>query len=133
MARRWRRHGAAVRYARASRGARGDGPQNSSLFRDITLPADAQTLDFWASADHGHAFSDSRLTVRIGPAGGPADTILLREVYENRTNRLQWTEVSLDISQWAGQEVRIVFDQRDDGEHDNEHIYLDNIGIGTGE
>ena len=126
----WRADGGGT--ARLS-GARGDGPQNSSLFRELTLPADARTLDFRVSADLGHDLSDSQLTVRIGPAGAAAQTILLREVYENRTNSLQWTEVSLDISQWAGQEVRIVFDQRDDGEHLHEHIYLDNIGIGTGD
>jgi hypothetical protein len=111
-------------------GVGGQGKRNSAMSKSIALPADATTLDFKASADLGHSFADSRLIVRIVTPGG--STTLLRKVYSNTTNRLQFTEESLDISAFAGTTVSVIFEQDDDGDGEHEHVYLDDIGIGTG-
>lgn len=104
---------------------------NGWILRDIAVPADARKLVFKASADYGHAHSDSQLLVVVQVDGQYIE--LHRAIYTNTTNSLQYTTVELDISRFAGQNVRLIFEQNDDGEGQHEHIYLDDIEIRFGE
>jgi hypothetical protein len=110
-------------------GVGGAGRRNSAISKSIALPADATSLTFKASADLGHDLADSNLTVKVVTDSG--STTLLTRDYSNTTDELLFTEESLDISAFAGLTVTIVFEQNDNGDGLHEHIYLDDIGIGT--
>jgi hypothetical protein len=107
-----------------------DNEPNSYIFKLISLPAQATTLEFDV-AGHGSPFTHSQMRIRFAVLGGPLQIVLdWTTIIGNpgpNTMPPQFSHRTIDISAFAGQRVNVFFEQGDDGGNQNEQVYLDNI------
>lgn len=105
---------------------------NAWISRSFDLPESTTTLSFDASAEIIPG-SSSLVQVRIDANG--ASTTILNATLRNSRTRLSFARITVNISRWAGQHVRIFIEQNDNtpagtSGYDKE-IYIDNVRIST--
>ncbi len=104
---------------------------NSFIFRDISLPSQATTLEFDV-AGHGVPTSSSEMRIRFLDRNGVFHIVLdWTTILGNQTPKSmppQFSHRTIDISAFAGQTMEVYFEQGDDASGGaSEIIYLDNI------
>jgi hypothetical protein len=105
------------------------------FYQDFTVPQNVTTLKFyWWMETYDTAVWDwfdayiqdtngNILTTILSQAGKPGTD------YGPYWTTEGWREVSVDISAYQGQEIRIYFDQRLDGYGDQQRVYVDDVTL----
>ena len=98
---------------------------NAWVARNVTLATNVSVLSFdTRTADTTHG---GNLRVRLVDASGVSHTLL--DWYDVQDS--VWERKSLNISPYAGQKVRLYFEQNDSGTGNGEYRYIDNVVLET--
>lgn len=110
-------------------GVGGEGLANAWIFKSIALPAGTTKLEFEHTA-HNRKEADSFYRVRLIDEDGAEHVLVDWTVTAGEESSVYlWEKVTLDISQFAGQEVVLYFEGADNGPGFHEQRYYDNITI----
>lgn len=94
----------------------------------LSLPADAETLAWWA-AGHDRDGGNATLRVRLVDGAGVSHMIRDWDEFTGSEGTHHWEERTASIAAWAGQTVALWFEQDDNGPGSHEQIYLDEIRV----
>jgi hypothetical protein len=115
-------HPGGTLFLDGSDGGTSNGEPNSWVHRDVDLPQGTLTLKFETRASSD---KDGALRVRLVTAANESHDVLGWEVLAGDT----WVSRSADLSAFAGQTVRLLFEQGDNDVGQGEMRYVDNIRI----
>jgi hypothetical protein len=100
------------------------GDNSSGIYRDVTLPTVATTLQFWVRRGTSDSISWDQQYAEIRDTSGN----VLAQIYRTCENS-DWTPVSFDLSSYAGQTVRIMFRVAGDSWWDATWQWIDDVQI----
>lgn len=100
---------------------------NSSIYQTITIPAgDTATLTYWYWASTTDTISYAWQEAQIQSTAGTT----LAEVMKVASNTKKWTEVTYDLSSYAGQTIQVYFNAHGNGyASDYVYMYVDDISV----
>jgi len=105
---------------------RGNG--NSTLTQTITVPAGSPTLTFWYNPHTSDTIQFDQQQMQIRSTSGSTLATVLNVCSNSQT----WTQVTFNMSQFAGQTVVLWFNAHDDGFNnppDPTWFYLDDVSV----
>ena len=115
-------HSGTYSYALGSFGP-GETPGDASVYQTISVPAEGGTLSYWykpATADNiNFDWQDAYITNTSGT--------ILQTLMHVCSNSNVWTQVSVNMSAYAGQTVRIEFLVHGDNAGDPTNMYVDDV------
>jgi hypothetical protein len=108
---------------------------DSSLSQTSTVPSGTSTLTFWywpATADEICSGTSCRYDwqeAQIRSTSGAT----LASIFKSNSNAQAWTQVSFDLSPYAGQTIQLWFNVHEDGSNppDDTWMYLDDVAVAT--
>jgi len=109
-------------------GVGGPGDANSWVSREIALPSDATQVTYRVSG-HDRRNGDSEFRVRLEATGASTTVHDWEDIVGGVDGDFNWLTFTDDISAFAGKTVTVYFEQNDDGDGTDEHIYLDSISF----
>jgi hypothetical protein len=109
-------------------GVGGPGDPNSWVSRGVALPSDAAQVTYRISG-HDRRNGDSAFRLRIEDTGVSTTVHDWQVIVGGTDGNFNWLSFSDDISAFAGKTVNVYFEQDDDGDGTDEHIYLDSISF----
>ena len=87
--------------------------KGNSVFRQtVTVPSGAPTLTFWYAPSCADTIAHDQIQMQIRSTNGSKQ---LASVLSVCTNTGAWTQVTFNMSQWAGRSVSLWFNVHDDG------------------
>lgn len=100
---------------------------NSSIYQTITIPAgDTATLSYWYWPSTTDTISYAWQEAQIQSTSGAT----LAQVMKVASNTKVWTQVTYNLSAYAGQTVRIYFNAHGNGySSDYVYMYLDDVSV----
>ncbi len=98
----------------------------SSIYQDVTVPAGGGTLSFWYYPVSPDTITYDWQEMDILNTSGTVLATPLKVC----SNAQTWTQVTYDLSSYAGQTIRLKFTDRDDGySGDQTNMYVDDVTI----
>jgi hypothetical protein len=99
---------------------------NSTLTQTITVPTGSPTLSFWYQPHCPDTLTYDQIQMQIQNTSGT----VLATVLNVCSNTGAWTQVSFDMTPYAGQTVVLWFNDHDDGyAGDATYFYLDDVSV----
>jgi hypothetical protein len=99
---------------------------NSTLTQTITVPTGSPTLSFWYQPHCPDTLTYDQIQMQIQNTAGT----VLATVLNVCSNTGAWTQVSFDMTPYAGQAVVLWFNDHDDGyAGDPTYFYLDDVSV----
>jgi uncharacterized membrane protein len=99
---------------------------NSTLTQTITVPTGSPTLSFWYQPHCTDTITYDQIQMQIQNTAGT----VLATVLNVCSNTGAWTQVSFDMTPYAGQTVVLWFNDHDDGyAGDPTYFYLDDVSV----
>ncbi len=99
---------------------------NSTLTQTITVPTGSPTLSFWYQPHCPDTITYDQIQMQIQNTSGT----VLATVLNVCSNTGAWTQVSFDMTPYAGQTVVLWFNDHDDGyAGDPTYFYLDDVSV----
>jgi hypothetical protein len=100
---------------------------NSTLTQTVAVPVGATTLTFWYQPHCTDTITYDQIQAQIRSTGGAT----LATVLNVCSNSGLWTQVSFNVSAYAGQTVVLWFNDHDDGyASDPTYFLLDDVAVG---
>ncbi len=103
----------------------------SCFYQNVAVPASGpSTLSFWyypntTSLNSVDGNADQQVCLILDASGSTT----LATVLDTLSNAQAWTQVNYDMSSYAGQTVRILFDIWEDGVGDPSYMYVDDVSL----
>jgi hypothetical protein len=99
---------------------------NSTLTQTVSVPAGSPTLSFWYQPHCPDTLTYDQIQMQIQNTSGT----VLATVLNVCSNTGAWTQVSFDMTPYAGQTVVLWFNDHDDGyAGDPTYFYLDDVSV----
>jgi bacillopeptidase F (M6 metalloprotease family) len=101
---------------------------DSGIKQDASIPAGAHgTLSFWYWPASTDVLSNDWQFAQV------KDTSfnVLATVFKINSNSQTWTQVTFDVSQWAGRTIRVVFGVHENGNGKLTSMYVDDVTVTT--
>ena len=98
---------------------------DSSLAQTVTVPAGSSTLSFWYWPSTTDSITYDWQEAQIRNTSGT----MLASVFKVCSNAQAWTQVTFDMTPYAGQNVQLWFNAHGDGYGDLTYMYLDDVSL----
>ncbi|MGH7686900.1 MAG: exo-alpha-sialidase [Candidatus Dormibacteria bacterium] len=98
---------------------------DSSLTQTITVPSGASTLSFWYWPSSTDTITYDWQEAQIRNTSGAT----LASVFKVCSNAQAWTQVTFNMTPYAGQNVQLWFNAHGDGYGDLTYMYLDDVSV----
>src|SRR5205085_4053892 len=98
---------------------------NSSIYQQITVPASGGTLSYWYYPYSRDNIQFDWQDAYITDASGNTLATVMHVLQGTET----WTNVTYDLSPYAGQTIRVEFLVHQDGAGDVAHMYVDDVMV----
>ena len=98
---------------------------DSSLTQTVTVPSGGSTLSFWYWPSTTDTITYDWQEAQIRNTSGTT----LAEVFKVCSNAHAWTQVTFDMTPYAGQNVQLYFNAHGDGFGDLTYMYLDDVSL----
>ena len=98
---------------------------DSSLTQTISVPAGGSTLSFWYWPSTTDTITYDWQEAQIRDTSGNT----LASVFKVCSNAQAWTQVTFDMTPYAGQNVELYFNAHGDGYGDLTYMYLDDVSV----
>lgn len=98
---------------------------DSSLTQTVTVPSGGSTLSFWYWPSTTDTITYDWQEAQIRSTSGTT----LASVFKVCSNAHAWTQVTFDMTPYAGQNVELYFNAHGDGFGDLTYMYLDDVSV----
>ena len=98
---------------------------DSSLTQTITVPSGSSTLSFWYWPSTTDTITYDWQEAQIRDTSGNTLTSVMKVC----SNAQTWTQVTFDMTPYAGQNVQLYFNAHGDGFGDLTYMYLDDVSV----